>query len=150
VLVLLRKFYTPLINFRGIILSPGRVKIPFRRESNATQSTIYTTSSILSSHYEIVDFLSNLQWLYYSNFSIFQENTRLFDSRSLFYRFLSTFDASGVEVFRDSTRLTFIPILMCLIWILTIFLEYSQSPEQLSGELQALTLRLQRHRLDRF
>lgn len=43
-----------------------------------------------------------------------------------------------------------IPRLICLLWILAIFLEYAQSPLQLEGELQDLKIRLRRHGFDRF
>jgi hypothetical protein len=44
-----------------------------------------------------------------------------------------------------------IPRLMCLIWVLSLFLEYAQSaPLYLAAELQDLEGRLRRQRLDRF
>jgi hypothetical protein len=76
-------------------------------------------------------------------------HAHFFDPQSLYHRFWGAFGATGVEHFRDSTEIAFVPLLMCLIWILTIFLEYALSPGELEGELQRLKIRLQRHGLDR-
>jgi len=51
---------------------------------------------------------------------------------------------------RDPTRIVFHTRLMSLLWILAIFVEYTQSPLQLTEDLQDLQIRLQRHGLDRF
>jgi hypothetical protein len=127
----------------------GQFKIPFRREPDTTQSTFYAPSWILSSHYEISNFVSNLHWLSWSSPSIFQANAHFFGPRSPLHRLLGTFDVTGLESFRDPTHKISTPRLICLLWILAIFLEYTQSPLQLTEELQDLEIRLRRHGLDR-
>jgi hypothetical protein len=128
----------------------GQFKIPFRKEPDTTQSTFYAPSWILSSRYEISNFVSNLHWLSWSSPSIFQANAHFFGPRSPLHRLLGTFDVTGLESFRDPTRKISTPRLICLLCILAIFLEYAQSPLQLEGELQGLKIRLRRHGFDRF
>jgi hypothetical protein len=123
----------------------GQFKIPFRREPDTIQSMLYTGSWLSTSYYEISGYLSNLHWLSCSKPCIFQANAHFFGPRSLLYRLLGTSDVTGIEPFPNPTRMISLTRLMCLLWILTIYLEYAHSPVQLTGELQDLYLRL-RHR----
>lgn len=135
---------------RPIILCQGQFKIPFRREPDTIQSMTYAPSSILSSHYELSDFLSNLHALSCSIPSIFQAYSWIFRHRSLLHRFFGTLNLTGLEAFRNPVKVISILRLVCLLWILRIFLEHAQSPLELVGELQYLQIRLSRHGLDRF
>jgi hypothetical protein len=110
----------------------------------------HAPSSILSSHYELSDFLANLHSLSCSSPSIFQANAYLFGPQSRLHRFFGTLNLTGLEAFRYPVKVISILRLFCLLWILRIFLEHAQSPLELVGELQYLQIRLSRHGLDRF
>jgi hypothetical protein len=138
------------MTLRAVIICQGHLNIPFRREPGPKKSTSNATSLILFSYCELSNFLSKLHRLSCSSPSVFQTNAHFFDSQSPLHRLLGFFDDTGLEAFRDPTKWLSITRLACLLWILTIFLDYSRSPLQLAGELQDLKIRLQRHRLDRF
>jgi hypothetical protein len=133
-----------------IILCQEHFKILFQREPDTTQSTLYVPARILSSHYELLELLSNLHRLSCSSPSIFQVNAHLLGPQSALHRLLGIFDITGPNFFRNPTKTISSSRLTCLLWILTIFLEYAQSPIHLAGELQDLKIRLQHHGLDRF
>jgi hypothetical protein len=146
----LRKSRCSLNSLRVITQCQGQFKIRFQREPDTTQSTLYGPSPILSSHYELSDFVSNLHRLSYLNPSIFRVNDHFFGPLSPLHRLLGTFSINGLESFREPTNAVAILRLTCLIWILMIFLQYAQSPLNLALELQDLNIRLRRHGLDRF
>jgi hypothetical protein len=97
------------------------------------------------SHFE-----GNTTLLSWSSPYIFQSNAHFFGPRSPLHCLLGIFAVTSPKCIRDPTKLITISRLTCLLWILSIFLEYARSPLQLVGELQDLQVRLQRHGLDRF
>ena len=110
------------------------------------------TSKIPSLRHEIWHFLSDLYWLSQSTPPIFSRYSHFFESQSPLHRLVfGTADLASLETFPDDMKkdMFSLPCLMCLLWVLSIFVEHAYSPPQLFGELQELQERLRRQKLDR-
>jgi hypothetical protein len=138
---------------RCIILCRGHFKTPFRKGRDTPSAKPGIPSRALSLQRETWHFLSDLYWLSRASPSIFQKQSRFFEPESPLYRLaFGTTDLASLTAFPDPTKktITSMPGLTCLLWVLAIFLDHAQSPDQLADELQQLQDRLKRHQLDRF
>lgn len=137
---------------RCIVLNRGQLDMPFQKQDETFGTSPVGTSWMASPHKETWHFLSDLHWLSCSNPSIFEDQMMFFQPGSPLRRLLFPIvDPASLTAFPDQTKhnILSMPRLMCLFWILAIFMEHAQWPLKLAGELQDLQHRLIRHGLDR-
>jgi hypothetical protein len=96
----------------------------------------------------VLDLLSNLKWHTWSNPSLFQSHMHLFGPSSPLYHLLRIPDILGLDPIRDPAKVLALARLMCLLWLVSLFVAHARNPTALALYLDALLAQLSPYGLD--